>query len=165
MRGGNISCNCVKNMININNITSRLIDSNSIDNNENINISNSIIDELNFTSLIFSKKVCICNCIIDKFAIHSSWFEGGLHFVDNIVLSDIDYQMGGHNVADFILERNIFNGFFSFFDCQFEGNVIIKDNIFKKGSDLFLNENKGFDNSFERELVVENNIGRLDMFP
>ena len=52
-----------------------------------------------------------------------------------------------------------------FFDCQFEGNVIIKDNIFKKGSDLFLNENKGFDNSFERQLVVENNIGRLDMFP
>lgn len=85
----------MKDVININNVFSRLIDLNSIDNNEEISISNSIIDELNFTSLIFSKKVCICNCIIDKFAIHSSWFEGGLHFVDNIVLSDIDYQMGG----------------------------------------------------------------------
>ncbi|MBC5642792.1 hypothetical protein H8S77_07820 [Parabacteroides sp. BX2] len=154
----------MKDVININNVSSRLIDLNSIDNSEEIIISNSIIDEINFASLIFSKKVCISKCIIDKFVIHSSWFEGGLNFVDNIVLSDIDYQMGGHNITDFVLERNLFNGFFSFFDCQFEGNVIVKDNIFKKGSDLLLKEDKGFDNLFERQLIIENNIGHLDMF-
>lgn len=43
----------MKDVININNVFSRLIDLNSIDNNEEISISNSIIDELNFTSLIF----------------------------------------------------------------------------------------------------------------
>jgi len=68
------------------------------------------------------------------------------------------------NITDFVLERNLFNGFFSFFDCQFEGNVIVKDNIFKKGSDLLLKEDKGFDNLFERQLIIENNIGHLDMF-
>lgn len=36
-----------------------MIDLNSIDNSEEIIISNSIIDEINFASLIFSKKVCI----------------------------------------------------------------------------------------------------------
>jgi hypothetical protein len=151
-------------MIDINNICSQLIDLNTIDVNQEIRISNSIIEEINFTSLIFSKKVSVSKCIIDKFVIHSSWFEGGLNFVDNIVLSDIDYQMGGHNITDFVLERNLFNGFFSFFDCQFEGDVIVKNNIFKKGSNLLLKEDKGFDNLFERQLIIENNIGRLDMF-
>lgn len=49
----------MKDVININNVSSRLIDLNSIDNSEEIIISNSIIDEINFASLIFSKKVCI----------------------------------------------------------------------------------------------------------
>lgn len=124
----------MKDVININNVSSRLIDLNSIDNSEEIIISNSIIDEINFASLIFSKKVCISKCIIDKFVIHSSWFEGGLNFVDNIVLSDIDYQMGGHNITNFVLERNLFNGFFSFFDCQFEGDVIVKIIYLKRGA-------------------------------
>lgn len=152
-------------MININNVSIQLVDLKSVNKNEDIKISNSIIEEVDFVSSVFLKKIHICNCIIGKFKIHSCWFRGGLSFVDNIVLSDVDYQMGGHNAADFVLERNIFNGFFSFFDCQFEGDVVVKDNIFKRGSDLLLKENKGFDNLFEQQLIVENNVGCLDMFP
>lgn len=148
----------------INGFCTQQIDLDSIDKNEDVKISNSIINEMNFVSLVFPKKVYISNCIIDKFVIYSCWFQGGLHFVDNIVLSDIDYQMGGHNIEDFILENNIFNGFFGFFDCQFKGDVMIRNNIFKKGSDLLYKENKGFDNLFEGQLIIENNIGRLDVY-
>lgn len=155
----------MKDVMNINNVSSHLIDLNSIDTSEEISISNSIIGEINFTAGVFLKRVCICNCLIDKLKIYSSWFQGGLHFVDNIVLSDIDYQMGGHNVENFILENNIFNGFFGFFDCQFKGDVMIRNNVFKKGSDLLYKENKGFDNLFEGQLIIENNIGRLDVYP
>lgn len=59
-------------MINIHNVSSHLIDLNSIDPSEEISISNSIIGEINFTGCVFLKRVCICNCLIDKLKIYSS---------------------------------------------------------------------------------------------
>lgn len=151
-------------MINIENTYLHTLNSELIHENEEIHISNSVISVLNLNALVLLKKVTICNCLIDKLLVNSCWFKGGLLFINNIVLSDIYYEMGGHNEGDFILEGNIFNGFFNFFDCQFEGNVIVKDNIFRKSSDILARENKGFDNLFERQLVIEGNIGQLDVF-
>ena len=73
------------------------------------------IHELDIVAVRFSGKVSICNCIIDKLGIHSTVFGAGLMFTGNIVMSDIDYQMGGHNNEEMVISDNIFYGFFSFF--------------------------------------------------
>ncbi len=132
--------------------------------NESLLLSNCVIEFLDLNSLEFLEDVVIRNCVIHKLVIYSSWFSGGLKFMNNIVLSDIDYQMGGHNKKEIEFSGNIFKGFFSFFDCHFEAKLIIKDNLFVSGSDLFTKENKGFDNTFENGFSVENNIGKLDVF-
>ena len=71
------------------------------------------IHELDIVAVRFSGKVSICNCIIDKLGIHSTVFGAGLIFTGNIVMSDIDYQMGGHNNEEMVISDNIFYGFFS----------------------------------------------------
>ena len=108
---------------------------------------------------------CIINIfdVVSEFKILGCWFEGGLSFSHNIVKSPINYEMGGHNKEVFELNGNIFNGFFSFFDCQFDAEVRIENNIFMQGSDLLYKEQKGFDNSFNNGLILTNNLGRLDM--
>lgn len=132
--------------------------------NESWSLSNCVIELLDINALEFSKEVIITNCVIHKLIIYSCWFSGGLKFSNNVVLSDIDYQMGGHNKEEVRFESNIFNGFFSFFDCQFDAKLIVKNNVFIHGTDLFTKENKGFDNLFEHGFIVEGNIGELDVF-
>lgn len=132
--------------------------------NEPFSLSNCMIEFLDLNALEFLKEVTITNCVIHQLVIYSSWFSGGLKFANNIVLSDIDYQMGGHNRKEIEFSGNIFKGFFSFFDCQFDAKLIVKDNLFVNGSDLFVKENKGFDNTFENGFFIENNIGKLDVF-
>ena len=71
--------------------------------------------------------------------------------------------MGGHNKEKIVFERNIFNGFFSFFDCQFEEEIVVRENVFSKNSDLLVIEEKGFDNSFDKGYTVEDNVGKFDL--
>ena len=132
---------------------------------EGMTLEHCHIHELDIMAVRFSGKVTICNCIIDKLGIHSTVFGAGLNFTGNIVMSDIDYQMGGHNNDEIIISHNIFNGFFSFFDCIFEKQLTVKNNIFKKGTDLLTRENKGFDNCFYGGVVLSGNIGELNVFP
>ena len=80
-------------------------------------------------------------------------------------MSDIDYQMGGHNNEKMVISNNIFHGFFDFFDCHFEKQLTVENNIFMKGTDLVLRENKGFDNYFHGGVVLTGNIGELNVWP
>lgn len=128
-----------------------------------ISITNCIIRKLDLNSLLFQKKVLITNCIIQELNIYAAWFEAGLCFTNNIVKNLIDYQMGGHNKQTIEISNNLFHDFVSFFDCQFEAQLIVRDNIFSKGTDLFYTENKGFDNNFQEGVIAEGNIGKLDI--
>lgn len=130
---------------------------------ESLSLCNCIIDVLDFNALKFVNEVVIKNCVINELIIYSAWFPGGLKFMNNLVLSDINYEMGGHNNKEIVFLGNIFNDFLGFFDCHFYECLILKNNIFAKNSDLLAKENKGFDNIFLKGVVVENNIGRLDM--
>lgn len=142
------------------------MDSNSIQPclTESLSLCNCIIGVLDFNALKFVNKVVIKNCVINELIIYCTWFDGGLTFVNNIVSSDINYEMGGHNNNEIIFLGNVFNGFFGFFDCHFNECIILKNNIFVKNSDLLVKENNGFDNIFLKGVVLENNIGRLDVF-
>ncbi len=154
-------------MIEIKNKVIERIDENTVDGlgNEGMSLEHCVIHVLDLISIEFHGKVTIRNCIIDKLNLHCTWFAEGLEFMGNIVMSDIDYQMGGHNNDVMVISDNIFHGFFDFFDCHFENQLNVENNVFMKGTDLILRENKGFDNYFHGGLVLSGNIGKLNVWP
>ena len=154
-------------MIEIKNKVIERIDENTVDGlgNEGMSLEHCVIHVLDLSTIEFHGKVTICNCIIDKLNLHCTWFAEGLEFMGNIVMSDIDYQMGGHNNDVMVISDNIFHGFFDFFDCHFENQLNVENNVFMKGTDLILRENKGFDNYFHGGLVLSSNIGKLNVWP
>lgn len=103
------------------------------------------------------------NCIINSLEIHSCWFVKGLILKNCVVISYVDYQMGGHNLGTIIIDGNVFNSFVNFFDCQFESRVEIRNNVFQKGTNLFGNKEEGFENTFVAGWLAEKNVGALDV--
>lgn len=109
------------------------------------------------TNLIFEK------CIINSMRIHSCWFVEGFTIKNCVVNNDIDYQMGGHNKRPILIEACIFNGFFNFFDCQFESTFTMVDNVFKRGTNILGNEGTEYENTFANGCIVRNNLGEVDL--
>ncbi|HRN15713.1 MAG TPA: hypothetical protein PLF38_01490 [Xylanibacter oryzae] len=98
--------------------------------NQNFTLDRCVINTLDLNALEFHGKVNILNCIIHQLIIYGSWFSGGLNFSNNIIYSSIDYQKGGHNQKEIEISGNILNRSFSFLDCQFDGKLSVKNNIF-----------------------------------
>jgi hypothetical protein len=51
----------------------------------------------------------------------------------------------------------------NFFDCIYEGPVIITNNKFEKGTNLLGNQNEPFVASFDDVVTIENNEGEIDI--
>lgn len=126
-------------------------------------ISNSIIKKIDFISFESDFSIVIENSIIYDLLIHSCWFKAGLIFKNNQVMNYVNYQMGGHNEAEIKIVGNIFSEFVNFFDCQFEKDIEVKNNVFSKGCNLLGNLDEGFKNSFETPAIIEDNIGAIDL--
>ncbi|TAF33157.1 MAG: hypothetical protein EAZ57_06695 [Cytophagales bacterium] len=125
---------------------------------------NCIIDKIDLIGVFeLNAHLIIESCIINNLKIHSCWFVNGLLLKNCIVRNHIDYQMGGHNLNPIVIEGNIFNGFFNFFDCQFKNRIELKNNNFIKGTNLLGNKGEGFENSFVEGWLVENNVGNIDV--
>ena len=154
-------------MLEIKNKVIERIDEGSVDGlgNEAMTLEHCVIHVLNLSTIEFHGKVTIRNCIIDKLNLHCTWFAAGLDFTGNVVMSDIDYQMGGHNNDVMVISENVFHGFFDFFDCHFEERLNVENNIFMKETDLLKKENKGFDNYFNGGVFLSGNIGQLNIWP
>lgn len=133
--------------------------------NEPFSLENCIVDTIDLCSANFNEIIVIKNCVIRKLELSSTFFEQGLDFSNNIVKELIIFEAGGHNNKPIIFTNNIFNDFFCFFDCNFYDEVIVKDNIFRSGSDLLTKEDPNFDNMFNRGVEVENNLGCLNISP
>ncbi|OOG75425.1 hypothetical protein [Flavobacterium sp. A45] len=139
------------------------LNSSSLNNINSLYILNSHIENLNFDFFESNFEIIIENCIINKLSVHTCWFEQGVTFKNNHVMNYVDFQMGGHNKKIINVTGNIFHDFVSFFDCHFEDQLIIEKNIFLRGSNLLGNKNEGFANTFESEVIINNNIGNLDL--
>ena len=124
-------------------------------------LSKSIIKTIDFNNFDPLFEIVIENCIIENFFILSCWFKKGLIFRGNNVLNYIDYQMGGQNEFPIIITENIFNNFVNFFDCHFENDLEVQNNIFLKGTNLFGNLNAGSKNTFNGSVKSDFNIGNL----
>lgn len=141
-----------------------IIDLQYFEGENNCHLVNCIITTIDLIGTFDIKvHLVIENCIVDYLKIHSCWFTNGLVIKNCIINNNIDYQMGGHNLEPLIIEGNIFIGFFNFFDCQFENRIELKNNIFVKGTNLLGNIGEGFENTFNRGYLIENNKGDIDV--
>ena len=130
---------------------------------EELIIESCVINNIEWNCFNPNFFISINNCIINKLHIYCAWFEGGFFFKNNIVKETVNYEMGGHNKKPFIMDGNVFLGFIDFFDCQFDAEVNITNNVFTKGTSLLGNKGQGFSNLFEHGYAIEGNIGKLDL--
>lgn len=148
------------------NIHNQIIDSYEYKQTRNadeiVEISSSIIRVLTFPAGFISNQIIIDNCIIDTLIISNTRFKAGFSLRNSIIKKEVSNEAGGYNNAPFEMENNIFVEYVDFFDSIFEDTVIIRDNVFSKGTNLLLKQNAETDPSFEKGLIVRNNIGKLD---
>ncbi len=134
---------------------------NDIKNKGSFKLSKCFIKTIDFMTGNINIPIIVENCFIENFEILSCWFDQGLALKNCHIKNYIDYQMGGHNHKPILIDGNVFENFFNFFDCQFIELIEVKNNIFLKGSNLLGNINEGFQNTFEMQPIVKNNIGNL----
>lgn len=130
---------------------------------EEILIEDCIIDNIDAWALHFTQHVTIKNCIIHKLSLLETFFDKGLTFLNNIVMSEIQYNVSLDNYGTFNISGNVFMEFCSFFDCEFNGPFRLCNNVFRNNSDMLFKENAQWDPVFKSELTIKNNIGRLDV--
>ena len=135
-----------------------LLNYKQFDLNNKIEIKNTVIDTIDFRYSIFKEPVSLDNCLISNLLIHSSFFTKGLHINNCIIKEKIQFEMGGHNSCPIVIQNSIFCDLFVFFDCIFDSQLIIKNNIFIKGSTLFNNSN-----TFAVEPDICENIGTMEI--
>jgi hypothetical protein len=127
-------------------------------------IRDSVIIFFDCPSVEFKGKVLIENCQIVKSAFNYAYFINGLEIRNSSFKEYVDFEAGGHNEnGAIILDENSFNGFVNFFDCWFKGPVIIKGNVFGKGSNLLGNKEEEYKSVFDGIAIIENNTGRVDL--
>ncbi len=123
---------------------------------------NCTIEHFSGNTTVFEKNVKLINCHFKKCQFVFTYFLGGL-IIDNCIFDNyLDFQAGGHNKAgnEVAITNNNFDDFVNFFDCWYESNVIISNNVFRKGTNL-LGKPYNIPVTFDIEPIVKNNIGLL----
>jgi len=127
---------------------------------DEIFISNSIIDTLDFSFTSYDYYISIKNCQITNLKIHSSWFKHGFSLEGSIIQKEIKYEMGGHNDLPIELNGNIFCELVVFFDCHFFDKLVLKNNIFYQGTTVM---GRLLLNTFQSGVMLKNNVGNLNV--
>jgi hypothetical protein len=123
------------------------------------------VESIKAGSVQFNKVVKFTKCHFKKFDFPFCYFPGGLEIISCSIDSYIDFQCGGHNkpTTTVRISNTIFKGFVNFFDCIYEGPVIITNNKFEKGTNLLGNKNEPFVVSFDDVVKIEDNEGELNI--
>jgi hypothetical protein len=128
-------------------------------------LENCEVESLFAASASFYKPVRFINCqFINKCDFAFCYFLSGLEIKNSVFNSYLDFQCGGHNKppTSFLIVGTEFNDFVNFFDCQYDGPVIITGNIFEQGTNLLGNQNKPYAVLFNDVVTIEANKGILN---
>lgn len=128
-------------------------------------LENCEVESLKAGSVQFNKVVKFTKCHFKKCDFPFCYFSGGLEIISCLIDTYIDFQCGGHNkpTTTFRITDTVFQGFVNFFDCIYEGAVIITNNRFEKGTNLLGNQNQPYVASFDDVVTIEENEGELSI--
>lgn len=123
-------------------------------------IENCFIEYLSASVTHFINPVTITNCHFKKCQFIFTYFIGGLVIKNCVFDERLDFQAGGHNKVgnQILIANNLFKGFVNFFDCWYQGEVIIQNNTFVKGTNIQANNQLI---TFDKIPTIENNLGEL----
>ena len=128
-----------------------------------ITVKNSIINHFYSPSIKFQQKMIIEDCQLSRCTFNYVYFVRGITIQNTVVQSYLDLEAGGHNEEPFILRHNTFMGFVNFFDCWFKNDLIVENNIFRKGSNLLGNKEEPYGVRFEKKPMIRGNQGDIDL--
>jgi hypothetical protein len=130
-----------------------------------IRIENCIIQHFKSEFVGYQKPIKFVDCEFKNCEFPFCRFIGGLDIINCTFNNYLDFQSGGHNQNNYPIniENSTFKNFVNFFDCDYEGPVIIKNNNFQKGTNIFGNKNKPFEARFKFEPIVESNKGLMNI--
>jgi hypothetical protein len=140
----------------------RTYESVSID--KEIVIENCIVECLQISAIAFAKPMKFINCHFNECHFIFTCFLGGL-FIDHCTFDHyVDFQSGGHNKDGnpVTITNNEFKGFVNFFDCWYESEVTISNNLFHKGTNL-LGKLHDIGVTFDIAPTIKDNTGQLDI--
>lgn len=125
-------------------------------------LENCLVENFSGAVTPFQQSVSLINCHFKQCQFVFTYFLGGL-LIDNCLFdSYLDLQAGGHNQLGkpVIITGNVFADFVNFFDCWYEGEVIITDNHFLGGTNL-LGRPHNIPVTFDVAPLLSHNSGQL----
>lgn len=127
-------------------------------------IENCTVEAFSCVMVQFGKPVKLFNCHFKKCNFIFSYFFGGLIIEDCVFDDYLDFSSGGHNKMGMpvSIANNTFKGFVNFFDCIYDGEVTIANNIFIKNTNLLASPHN-IPVSYEVPPIIKENMGLLDM--
>jgi hypothetical protein len=126
-------------------------------------IKNCVLDKLDSPSVEFKHAVELRGSHFRACCFDSAYFLAGLTIDSCVFERQVDFEAGGHNKAVISITNSEFREFANFFDCWFQGDVIIMNNDFMKGTNLLGNKGKAYGVSFDVEPRIGNNKGTIDI--
>lgn len=111
----------------------------------------------------FEGPVVLKRTVVSAAVFCGAYFLGGLRVEGCRFESDVDFGAGGHNRdgSELALTDTVFGGFVDFYDCWFEGPVLIRRCAFEKGTNLLGNVGEPIEVSFDVPPVIEETTGDL----
>ncbi|MDJ0364673.1 hypothetical protein QMK33_05870 [Hymenobacter sp. H14-R3] len=97
-----------------------------------------VIEDFDGCLTQFTRPVTFTACHFTNCSFVFAYFLQGLVIENCTFDNDLDFQAGGHNSPGYpvVIENCHFLGFVNFFDCWYKGEVIIRDNLFSKGTNI-----------------------------
>jgi hypothetical protein len=125
---------------------------------------NCSFENFNSIAIEFNHPIRFVGCRFYACSFYANYFIRGLNIENCVFESHLEFQAGGHNINGTLsIANSKFNGFVNFCDCWYQGNVVVVNNDFVKGTNLLGNKNAPCKIQFDAEPFIENNIGKIDM--
>ena len=127
-----------------------------------IHFENCTIQNFDGNLTQFTKPVRFIGCHFQHCTFAFAYFLQGLTIERCTFEQPLDLQAGGHNQPGYpvIIRDNSFAGFVNFFDCWYQGEVVVCGNTFAQGTNI---ASKRQLITFDTQPVVENNQGSVNL--
>jgi hypothetical protein len=127
-------------------------------------LDNCYVEDLASAGVQFANPVKFTKTQICKSVFHGAYFLEGLIMDDCIFEFYLDFEVSGHNSpgTSFVINNCVLHGFVNFLDAWFQGDVLVTNNSFKKGTNLLGNKGTPLEASFDFKPTISNNSGRID---
>jgi hypothetical protein len=125
-----------------------------------VHFEHCIIEDFDGGLTQFTKPVTFTACHFTSCSFVFAYFLQGLAIENCTFDNDLDFQAGGHTSPGYpiLIAQCRFLGFVNFFDCWYQGEVVIRANLFSKGTNI---ASKSQLITFASAPVMQGNTGRV----